>query len=240
MCKEVEFLGILKEVPPKCPVTEWSEEMPGQAEWTGFFPTAFDSINTHCELQYMVFPIWLEHRTPLRKHLTGLVFNSTVWDLRAGPPTPCVNWPVVHSSQVKWGQIKEEHRKHVLSTQCLSRTYWKDGMFSSFSIQNAVSSPLVTLVYGSTRALIQPEFNKLTGIHVLSRLTELLKKSCTIHVCTQPRSKNSSELFHWIVKVFWFGVKNIQRRKKSKKRLPLVCHRVHHCTFREQMITNTL
>lgn len=159
----------------------------------------------------MVFPIWLEHRTPLRKHLTGLVFNSTVWDLRAGPPTPCVNWPVVHSSQVKWGQIKEEHRKHVLSTQCLSRTYWKDGMFSSFSIQNAVSSPLVILVYGSTRALIQPEFNKLTGIHVLSRLTELLKKSCTIHVCTQPCSKNSSELFHWIVKVFWFRVKNIQR-----------------------------
>lgn len=105
----------------------------------------------------------------------------------------------------------------MLRTQGLSRNYWKEGMFSRFSIQNAVSSPLIVLVYGSTRAFIQLEFNKCTGVRVLFRLTELLKESCIIHVCTQPHSANSSELSHRIVKVFWFGVKHIQRRNTKQK-----------------------
>lgn len=42
---------------------------------------------------------------------------------------------------------------------------------------------------------------------MLLQPTEMLKKSCLVHVCTEPLSKQSGKLFDWIVKSIpiWSG-----------------------------------
>lgn len=154
--------------------------------------------------------------------------------------TSRVNWPLIHSSQGKWGQIKAEHKKHVLRTQGLSRNYWKEGMFSRFSIQNAVSSPLVVLVYGSTRAFIQPEFSSVL-VFVCSSGWPSYSTKAVLFMSAHSLTAQTVVNYHIGLSKYSGSEWNIFRGvTQSKKGLPLVCHRVHCCTFWEQMITSTL
>lgn len=85
-----------------------------------------------------------------------------------------------------------------------SRIYWKNEIFSGISVKkrhpHGARWQPCTSIYPARLWEVRRHA-------MLFQPTEILKKSCLVHVCTEPPSKQSGKLFDWIVKSIpiWSG-----------------------------------
>lgn len=119
-----------------------------------------------------------------------------------------------------------------------NKIYGKDDTFLGLNTKMP-SSPLHPAQH-SSRALQERLSSLRQPVHLYSCAlpTGLLRKGYIIRVCTEPHSKNRDKLLNWVVKVFSFGVTNIQRHDKKQKDVGAAVPRVYCRLSGEEMITN--